>query len=593
MLTIIAKRRAEKSKKRAQELVAEGLKKVVSKLYKQAMLCFGEAIELDQEAVLPILKEQFAKFYRVSDYDSALSCGMAAFKICKTDPALANQLGNCARRHENYKRANNMYRFALKIDRNYKEAFFNLAASMGKVNLFDLNVGIKIKEHLSVDDFILPEYLDNPNFIEQIIDQLIIDFEKEREFREDSVFFDLSEEIESGSEDSNGKGDFTAVEKETYQPSAESIIEYIKKELVDCSKEGISPDPVYYLKLRYNMGIYCLAVDQLEEATSCVQEIIKSSPKYEYTEMLHAIIEYKKGRKNKAIEAFIHLLGKDRYNRFYNANLGMIYKQEKNRLLATKYLAVAAFLLDKSGGLYKTSEIMQLATQAFEEGDLKKAYRLYSIVTSESDNIEAILKIGDIFFTKKNFKRASEQYYYALKIEPTSKDAVERIELAFQFFYKDAQALYKENKFANAVDGFEKALIFKTEINSLKAVFDIYTHLKKIDKARIYEKQYLALLEEEKEKKLEVEKQEFIKKGKVYLKAKCFHDAIDAFEEAFRRKPDKDIFMYLAHLYKSLRKKAELENLLSRWNRKREMEERLKIEQKIQENQKKAQSLYS
>lgn len=593
MLTIIAKRRVAKTKLRAKQLVSEGLKKVVTKLYKQAMLCFGEAIELDQETVLPLLKEQFIKFYRLSDYDSALSCGMAAFKVCKTDPDLTNQLGNCARRHDNYKQANNMYRFALKIDRNHKDAFLNLAASMGKVDLYDRDVGIKIKQHLDLDEFIYPEYLENPQFIEQVVEALIQDFEEHTAFQEENqqdgdIY--ASESISAPSTQYARKKKKEKAKK--YQPTVQDIIDYIKKEQADCSENGLTPDPIYYQKLQYNLGIYCLVSNQLNEAQNCFKALSKTSANYEYIEMLSAVTQYKMGHAKDAIEVFIKLLGKDRYNRFYNANLGMIYKKEKNRLLATKYLAVAAFLLDKSDGVYKTSDIMRLAHQAFEEGDLKKAYRLYSIITSESDNIEAILKIGDIFFSKKNFRRAADQYFHAIKVDPDHPEANERIESSFQFFYTEAHQMYRKNKFVNAVDGYEKALIFKTEISALKAVFDIYTHLKRIDKAKVYEEKYLKLLAEENEKQLKKEKADLIKKGKIYLKSKSYHEAIKAFEEAFSKVPDKDIFMYLAHLYKSLRRKAELEHLLTRWHQIREEEERIKIEKSIEEKRKKAESLF-
>ena len=60
-------------------------------------------------------------------------------------------VGNCARRQKNYKQANNLYRHALKINPKYQVAFYNLAASMGKVEKYDevpRNIAVGILEKI-------------------------------------------------------------------------------------------------------------------------------------------------------------------------------------------------------------------------------------------------------------------------------------------------------------------------------------------------------------------------------------------------------------------------------------------------------------
>ena len=82
--------------------------------------------------------------------------------------------------------------------------------------------------------------------------------------------------------------------------------------------------------------------------------------------------------------------------------------------------------------------------------------------------------------------------------------------------------------------------------------------------------------EREREEEIELERLENIKMGKIYLKRKKYHRAIESFESAFRMKMDKDVFMFLAHIYKMLKSPRELEDLLFRWNQMVEHEEKMK-----------------
>jgi lipopolysaccharide biosynthesis regulator YciM len=94
-------------------------------------------------------------------------------------------------------------------------------------------------------------------------------------------------------------------------------------------------------------------------------------------------------------------------------------------------------------------------------------------------------------------------------------------------------------------------------------------------------------IEEIKKKKLQSIQEEkrriHVTKGKAYLKKKDFINAIESFENAFSLRMDKDVFVYLAHIYKGLKRTNALNHLLQRWQQVSERQEKEKILEKERE----------
>ncbi len=80
----------------------------------------------------------------------------------------------------------------------------------------------------------------------------------------------------------------------------------------------------------------------------------------------------------------------------------------------------------------------------------------------------------------------------------------------------------------------------------------------------------------QKDQRLEKFRQDYINRGKIFVKQHQFDKAIQNLEQAFRMKIDKDVFMYLAHIYKRLSKTKSLANLMQRWEAMLDMEEKVK-----------------
>ena len=159
MLKALKKSLELKAHQKTDELIKKGISLLDGKLYKQAMIEFQNAYESEPKHAAQRLEKEFNDASGVSDFEAALSIGLVLIKIKKTDFELANTLGNCARRQKNYKQANNLYRHALKINKNYAFAFYNLAASMGKVEKYDHEIRDSLKIFQKINDYIFPEYI--------------------------------------------------------------------------------------------------------------------------------------------------------------------------------------------------------------------------------------------------------------------------------------------------------------------------------------------------------------------------------------------------------------------------------------------------
>jgi uncharacterized protein HemY len=88
--------------------------------------------------------------------------------------------------------------------------------------------------------------------------------------------------------------------------------------------------------------------------------------------------------------------------------------------------------------------------------------------------------------------------------------------------------------------------------------------------------EYEEILKKEREAENEKKRREYIKMGRAYIKRKNFRLGIEYLEMAFRMKLDKDVFMLLAAVYKSLNRRESIQDLLSRWNKMVEYEDKLK-----------------
>jgi len=578
MLSSLARSRELRAQQKASEIIQNGLQLVRKKLFKQATLQFNNAFKINADITGVTLDKHYKRFKHGGNHEATLAIGLILLKIRRDDYKLANVLGNCSRRQGEYKQANELYRHALRKKRNFHLAYYNLAASMGKVDRFDSEVKTAVERFTPAQRFILPDYQISPEFVVKIINKLtkIKQIAKEKRIRKL-----IEERLER-----EAKNELLQVHRLTHlleeeehtppTPSYEDVSKYLRLMIKQGDGKQGEEDLLQQQKYIYNFTLYALDNEDGKTALEQLDQLQEKGAKFDFLEMMRALANVMIKQVNEGTKLLISLLGTSQSNRFYNVNLGLVYRRLGNHLLSFKYLAIGSVLLEKSQGLYKLSDLVIAADEHFDAARHQKALQLYKVVVSEDENANACEKIGRIYIQLEKLEDATKAFRALQKIEGKAKLAIDYLYQIHDYYFSEAEDLFRDRKYKAAVLRFEKAMAVLRLPETLKRAAAVYTVLR--DKKRSVE--LLEECEEIKERLREEEqerlRQNYVLQGKKFRKLNRLQKAVEYFELAFRLKLDKDVFMYLAYLYKSMNKADDLQDLLNRWNKMVELEDRLK-----------------
>jgi len=517
----------------------------------------------------PVLND----FLQKEDYEKALLVGLIILKAQKEDFRLANTLGNCARRLKNYQQANNLYRLALRTNNEFNQAFYNFAASLARVEKYDLEIQLLVEEYLLSEQFVLPSCVPQSDCVDELIDDLTCQNEarKVREIQhliKEENRLEMKGEIKAAEEIENK---IIICQKRENKPGYKQITIALQKsaqeaeENFDSSIEKLENLP--WQHQIYNLGLFAFQNKDIQLAQKCFKDLKNEQSSLPYVGMLNALIYDLRGKRDKAIVDLLQLLKENGKDRFININLGLIYRRANNRLLTYKYLLAGSVLLEDSEGMFSLKEIFQLAKKTLDQGELKRALKLFLLIVDESESIEAWAKIGDIYWQTLEEENAIQAYKQILKVDPKSRLGYIKLRKIHDNFCKKALIFTEASKFNLAVLEYDKALKVLKVTDTLKKASDAY---KVIDKRAIslnLKIEYKEALAGDKKKEDEILRQKLIEKGKEYLRAKNIQPAIRCFENAFDMKADKDVFMFLVYIYKNLKRKEALNHLIKRWHK--------------------------
>jgi tetratricopeptide (TPR) repeat protein len=124
---------------KAKEAWDRAMKYFDGKLYNRALQDLEEAVQLN-----PALRQEAFELMQVlsgqGDDDTAVSVGIALLKLDPQNHELMNRLGNVLRRMNSFGRASKLYTQALKIEPQFTEAKYNLAACAVAVTTADMEL---------------------------------------------------------------------------------------------------------------------------------------------------------------------------------------------------------------------------------------------------------------------------------------------------------------------------------------------------------------------------------------------------------------------------------------------------------------------
>ncbi|MBU2645182.1 hypothetical protein KKI24_10770 [bacterium] len=579
MLKSFKRNREQKAAQKAEDLLTKGILQLDGKLYKQAMIEFQNAFQLDPNTVLQRLDKEFQHYLEILDYEAALSIGLILVKIKKDDYELVNLVGNCARKQKNYKQANNLYRYALKINRNFPLAFYNLAASMGKVEKYDGDIKKSLNVFADIKDYIVPEYEQDSDFGERV--------ETELNTAASSHFEQQVKNLEKSIKEKEANGDYheakiLTIDLEKLKRKGVGTSDkayqdyYTKLATIENPDEMTEEDKQNQLRNIYNYGTFLLKNKKTDLALKCFHQVKEAGAGFKYNDMLIAIAMAVGGQIKDGIKFFVDELGEEQYNRFFNINLGLMYKSINNRLLAIKYLAIGAELLEKSDGLYHLSDLIEIADQSAQDGNYRKALKLYNVAVTEVDNVDIWSKIGEVYINLKKYDEATRALREIQRLDPESKYAAQQLKDLHDIFCVRAESFFNQSKFQASASMYEKALRIIRPPETIKQAASVYKVLNNSLKVEELTQEYENILKNEREQENEKQRLEYVKMGKLAIRRKNTKQGLELLEMAFRMKLDKDVFVLLASVYKSLKRREDMQDLLNRWNKMVEYDEKMK-----------------
>lgn len=254
-----------------------GMEALQEGLYEQAVAYFSSALEEQSQINLPKLFELFKSYVQNRNEAVVEILGELLMEAKRHDPDFLNSMGNNARRQFKYKRANDFYRQALRIDRSHRNAFFNLAASLAKVERYNHDVKNLLRSLNSLSNYLLPEYLNDPDMVDKIIDQI-------HTRRNQQV-----ERIQSwlmAKEEKLAQGDTEAVkhlihrieaeERNRHEPTYDAICHEIRQSFkTNWMRTTVEQSQTAFQENLFNLGLFALSNKDKELATDCFAKLKK------------------------------------------------------------------------------------------------------------------------------------------------------------------------------------------------------------------------------------------------------------------------------------------------------------------------------
>ncbi len=557
MLKGLFQSKEEKIRIRIEEHLAEGMKLLSEKFFNGAMIEFDKAMDLDPDQVYPKLVEELSNAANSGQLQSALAIGLNLIKERNDDYELANKLGNYARELGDYKQAEGLYKTALKVKRGYQRAFYNLAASQARANIYDDAVVSSVSKFEGISDYILPDYVGEDKLIEKMSER--IGEAKKAQFKEKLQELTVKRDklVEDGAA-VEAKGIDLEIKK--LKEEAEKVL---PKEILDEFEKLSKEDSENEKDHLYNKALFAVKNKKPDITLETVSRL--SIKEYETLGLLQAIALEQRGKREDAIGKMIKLLGRNEFNRYNNVNLGLMYKRANKKFLSTKYLIKTASLLDKSNGIYSMKDLVVEADECYDAGNLKKALNYYLIAVSEIPSVRLYNQIGSIYVERKKYDDAVEAFRLLLALDPKSEIGDSKLLEIHNYYVEKADVLMNDRKFKPASDYLHKALGVLRAPETIKKAASVYKQLNNSEKEKELLKEYQDILDQEKEQEQEEKRQGLIQQGKQQLVKKNYLKAIDIFEAILRMKVDRQIFVQLAALYKGLKKRDDLADLERRW----------------------------
>ena len=551
------------------DLFDAGKNLMESHFYDRASVEFNKALSLDKEFASELIVDLYMEM-QGSNPDAMIALGINILQHNPDNIEMANMLGNTYRKKGDYNAAKSMYQRCLKRDPYFKNASYNLAATLARAEVYDGTAVSAIAEFESLNHYQLPDNSEGEEKLYAIQGEVIrneeISAEGETAGVKDESLMDFLEDHLDGEKVEEPQANDIQEKKET---SSESSSESQEKE----RKVEIDPEACFQMisenhddqqketsELLNALGLYCLTHYHPEIAVNSFQKLVQLHPEQIDFQCFLVLANGLEGNTGKAIDSLQKILIEHPFHRYSNVNLGYLFQKSGKTMKARTYFFITYKLLERSGGYYHIERILNRAEEHFNEDRGKKALELYEPLYEEINAPNLLNRIGKLQLLFSKLDEAVQTFRRVLKIDVKNAEAREGLKQLHQKFLMQLDNAVKKHDYEDAAKAFEKAIGIVKNPKLMQRGIDINKMLKNETRANQLERMLKQMLEKNSNQMV----QEKISLAEEAEKKGNFKAAVGYYEQAIRISPKHEIMVKMSDFCQRI-DRPELAEKVSKW----------------------------
>ncbi len=551
------------------DLFDAGKNLMESHFYDRASVEFNKALSLDKEFASELIVDLYMEM-QGSNPDAMIALGINILQHNPDNIEMANMLGNTYRKKGDYNAAKSMYQRCLKRDPYFKNASYNLAATLARAEVYDGTAVSAIAEFESLNHYQLPDNSDGEEKLYAIQGEVIrneeISAEGETAEVKDESLMDFLEDHLDGEKVEEAQANDIQEKKET---SSESSSESQEKE----RKVEIDPEACFQMisenhddqqketsELLNALGLYCLTHYHPEIAVNSFQKLVQLHPEQIDFQCFLVLANGLEGNTGKAIDSLQKILIEHPFHRYSNVNLGYLFQKSGKTMKARTYFFITYKLLERSGGYYHIERILNRAEEHFNEDRGKKALELYEPLYEEINAPNLLNRIGKLQLLFSKLDEAVQTFRRVLKIDVKNAEAREGLKQLHQKFLMQLDNAVKKHDYEDAAKAFEKAIGIVKNPKLMQRGIDINKMLKNETRANQLERMLKHMLEKDSNQMI----QEKISLAEEAEKKGNYKAAVGYYEQAIRISPKHEIMVKMSDFCQRI-DRPELAEKVSKW----------------------------
>ena len=551
------------------DLFDAGKNLMESHFYDRASVEFNKALSLDKEFASELIVDLYMEM-QGSNPDAMIALGINILQHNPDNIEMANMLGNTYRKKGDYNAAKSMYQRCLKRDPYFKNAGYNLAATLARAEVYDGTAVSAIAEFESLNHYQLPDNSEGEEKLYAIQGEVIrneeISAEGETAGVKDESLMDFLEDHLDGEKVEEPQANDIQEKKET---SSESSSESQEKE----RKVEIDPEACFQMisenhddqqketsELLNALGLYCLTHYHPEIAVNSFQKLVQLHPEQIDFQCFLVLANGLEGNTGKAIDSLQKILIEHPFHRYSNVNLGYLFQKSGKTMKARTYFFITYKLLERSGGYYHIERILNRAEEHFNEDRGKKALELYEPLYEEINAPNLLNRIGKLQLLFSKLDEAVQTFRRVLKIDVKNAEAREGLKQLHQKFLMQLDNAVKKHDYEDAAKAFEKAIGIVKNPKLMQRGIDINKMLKNETRANQLERMLKQMLEKDSNQMV----QEKISLAEEAEKKGNYKAAVGYYEQAIRISPKHEIMVKMSDFCQRI-DRPELAEKVSKW----------------------------